>query len=179
MHATADGSGAASHPHDPAWRSSRALWHDAAVQLQVRCRCDVLRTIDTGRVGPWRLRCKQCGDVLYDPRAQVAEVPLPLELPDDQDDGDLDTEFQRRLMESAELKVMMSSDGEEVQRCARHPQRPIVAACTRCSDLLCRACLDRVDDEFVCSACIAQVAGARPEGDDRGVMAWFRKLFGR
>ncbi len=150
------------------------------VQLQVRCRCNVLRTIDTGQVGPWRLRCKQCGDVLYDPRAEVAEVPLPLELPGDDDDGlHEDSEFQRRLMESAELKVMMSSDGEEAQRCPRHPKRPIVAACTRCSDLLCRSCLDKIGDEFVCASCIASVAGARPAGDERGVMSWFRKLFGR
>lgn len=148
------------------------------VQLQVRCRCDVLRRIDTGQVGPWRLRCKQCGDVLYDPRAQAAEVPLPLELPDDDDGRHDDTDFQRRLMESAELKVMMSSDGEEAQRCPRHPKRPIVAACTRCSDLLCRGCLDKIGDEFVCAACIALVAGARPEGDAKGVMGWFRKLFG-
>jgi hypothetical protein len=148
----------------------------------------VLRTIDTGQVGPWRLRCKQCGDILYDPRAKAAEpIPLPL------DDGPLsgpprttseeqdlysDSDFQRRLMESAELKVMMSSDGEEAQRCARHPTRAVVAACTRCGDLLCKSCLDRIGDEFVCARCIALVAGARPAGDGKGVMGWFRKLFG-
>ncbi|MCO5165825.1 MAG: hypothetical protein M9894_05595 [Planctomycetes bacterium] len=138
----------------------------------------MLRTIDTGRVGPWRLRCKQCGDILYDPRAQAHEVSLPLDLPGEEDDPLEDTEFQRRLMESAELKVMMSSDGEEAQRCPKHPARPVVAACTRCSDLLCQACLDRIDDQFVCAGCVATVVGARPDGDGQGVLAWFRKLFG-
>jgi hypothetical protein len=159
-----------------------AVWHDLAVQLQVRCRCNVMRTIDTGQVGPWRLRCKQCGDVLYDPRAQAAEVPLALEIPREEpasDEGSVqDSEFQRRLMESAELKVMMSADPDQAERCRRHPKRPVVAACTRCAALLCKRCLDKIGDEFVCAECVADVASARPQGDERGVMAWFKKLFG-
>ena len=154
------------------------------MQLQVRCRCNVTRTIDTGQVGPWRLRCKQCGDVLYDPRAQATNVPLNLELPPgptsgDEHDPQEESEFQRRLLESAELKVMMSSEGEVAQRCRKHPKRAVVAACTRCGELLCKRCLDKVGDEFVCASCMAEVASARPEGDDKGVMAWFRKLFRR
>lgn len=141
-----------------------------------------MRTIDTGQVGPWRLRCKQCGDVLYDPRAKAADVPLPLEMPREEpsDEGSFkeqDSEFQRRLMESAELKVMMSADPDAAERCRRHPKRPVVAACTRCAGLLCKRCLDKIGDEFVCAECVASVATARPHGDERGVMAWFRKLF--
>jgi hypothetical protein len=169
-----------------------------AMRLQVRCRCDVLRTIDTTQVGPWRLRCKQCGDILYDPRASAAE-PVPLPFPDptrppppvatdtkrsgyapvpklDEDHDPLsDTEFQRRLMDSAELKVMMSSDGEESRPCPRHPQRPIVAACTNCSEFLCKRCLDKVGDAFVCAECAPELLTGPPKP---GVMGWLKRLFG-
>jgi hypothetical protein len=144
------------------------------VSLSVRCRCNVTRTIEPAKVGPWRLRCKQCGDVLYDPRAQAAEA-IPVE---EEEPGALDSVFQKRLMESAELKVMMSNDGENALPCQRHPSKPVVAACTRCSDLLCKSCLDRVGDEFVCSRCVAVAAGAIPKGEG-GLMAWFRRLMGR
>ena len=36
-------------------------WEDALEKL------DKFHRIDIAQVGPWRLRCKQCGDVLYDP----------------------------------------------------------------------------------------------------------------
>ncbi len=141
------------------------------MQLKVRCRCQVTRTIDTGKVGPFRLRCKQCGDVLFDPRAEAAE-PVVL----DDRPGVEDSTFFRRLQESAEIKVLMSSDGEESPPCPKHPDRRVVAACTRCSRLLCKRCLDRIDDDFVCSSCVAEAAGAKPPPG--GLMAWFRRVLG-
>ncbi len=163
------------------------------MELQVRCRCNVVRKIDPAKVGSFRLRCKQCGDVLFDPH-QAAPVPLdpfakpapaardPGMRPSGQgrigtgsDDGD--TDFQKRLLESAELNVMMSSDGEQAVTCRRHKKRRVVAACTRCADLLCKDCLDRIGDEFVCSKCIAQVATGEEAIPSGGVMSFFRKLF--
>ena len=47
--------------HDPLWEN------DCVQEYSVRCRCNVQRVINIEQVGPWRLRCKQCGDVLYDP----------------------------------------------------------------------------------------------------------------
>ncbi len=161
------------------------------MELSVRCRCQVVRKIDPAKVGQFRLRCKQCGDVLYDPN-QAAPVPLdPFAKPTARDPGirpsgqgaigkgsdDGDTDFQKRLLESAELKVMMSSDGEQAVNCRRHKKRKVVAACTRCADLLCKQCLDRIGDEFVCATCIAQVATGEEAVPSGGVMSFFRKLF--
>lgn len=172
------------------------------MQLSVRCRCNVRRTIDTSKVGAWRLRCKQCGDVLYDPSAnagpaqpvpQIATkrlgapvdlgedpfAPQDLKVPDleDEDDGVEDSQFQRWLHGSAELQVMLSSDGSDAPRCERHRDRKVVAACTRCSLLLCKKCLDRIDDEFVCSECVALVA-SKADPKQGGLTAWFKRLFG-
>lgn len=140
------------------------------MQISVRCRCNVQRTIDIDRVGPWRLRCKQCGDVLYDPSARVLEP----ELEESAEPGVTDSQFQRWLHGSAELKVMLSNDGEEAMRCERHPDRAVVAACTRCSAFLCKRCLDRVGDAFVCAACIHADDAARPRGWLARLLAWFR-----
>jgi hypothetical protein len=138
------------------------------VKIKVECRCK-RRTIDTDKVGPWRLRCKTCGEVLYDPRV----APLPDEL----EDSDVeDSVFQQWLNGSSDLNVLTSTDGEESQPCPKHPQLPVVAACTRCSSLLCKSCLDRVEDVFVCSDCIRQeLAGS---GEGKGMTAWLKRLFG-
>jgi hypothetical protein len=211
------------------------------VQFTVRCRCNVQRRIDTSQVGPWRLRCKQCGDVLYDPSAApipgthpgvtaaapppapTAAPPPPRPLPPPppavppqarprapktpiqqpghavpisdtgvvdpvlttpapshethDGEGGEDSTFQQWLHGSAELKVLLSSDGLPAPKCKRHPARRIVAGCTRCSELLCKFCLDRIDDEFVCSECVAAVA-TKVDLQDGGLKAWFRKIFG-
>lgn len=139
--------------------------------IQVVCRCRVRRTIDTREVGAWRLRCKQCGDVLYDPATAPAE-PAP-EAEDEEDD----TQFQRWLEGSGELKLLLSSEGDEAPPCPRHPSRRVVAACTRCAALLCKHCLDRIDDQFACAACVAEVA-ARVDPAQGGLFAWFRRLLG-
>lgn len=143
--------------------------------MQVRCRCEVTRKIDPAKVGPWRLRCKQCGDILYDPSAAAPAMPAR---PMTETDPTQESAFQRRLHESAELKVMMSSDGTEGQPCPRHRGKKIIAACTRCADLLCNACLDKIGDEFVCSRCIADVATGAPSDRPGGIMGFFRRLFG-
>lgn len=177
------------------------------------------------QVGAWRLRCKQCGDVLYDPAApppglQQQRAPQqpqrppqrsapkqpqgrgprkpPAQSPADRQraleakaesalrqlspapsfDSDPveDSTFQQWLEGSGELKVLLSSDGSKAPRCDRHPTRKIVAACTRCSALLCKACLDRIDDEFACSECVERVA--LKMDDSGGVLSWFKKIFG-
>ena len=88
-----------------------------------------------------------------------------------------DSEFQDWLQGSGELQVMLSNDGSATPFCPRHPDRRIVAACTRCSALLCKHCLDRIEDEFVCSACVTDVI---TEGEDGGgLVGWFRRLFNR
>jgi hypothetical protein len=167
----------------------------------VNCRCNVRREIDTAKVGPWRLRCKQCGDVLYDPSASDA-APLPgsrddLEAkaanvlsrltPAPRADSEIGTvpqatgqesTFQQWLEGSAELQVMHSSDGANVPRCQTHPDRRIVAACTRCAQLLCKNCLDRIDDEFACASCVTKVAAHLGEsGENTGLMGWFKRVF--
>jgi len=53
-----------------------------------------------------------------------------------------------------------------------------VAACTRCSELLCKRCLDRIDDEFVCAECVAKVASQVTDPSSRGLTKWFKRLFG-
>ena len=97
-------------------------------------------------------------------------------LPTEHDDEE--SQFQAWLQGSGELKVMHSSDGSNAPQCERHRGRRVVAACTRCSALLCKHCLDRIDDEFVCSECVAQVASGM-DPSKGGLKAWFRKLLGR
>ncbi|MDC3379424.1 hypothetical protein OAX78_03985 [Planctomycetota bacterium] len=145
------------------------------MHLSVRCSCNVQRTIDTSQVGPWRLRCKQCGDVIYDPSAEALEVATPVAPVIEEDP---DSQFQDWLEGSAELKVLLSADGTDAPRCQKHPAKRIIAACTRCSQLLCKKCLDRVDDEFVCSDCAIRVAAAGGEPGEGGFFGWFKRLFG-
>jgi hypothetical protein len=92
--------------------------------------------------------------------------------------NDEDSTFQRWLEGSGELKVLLSSDGSTAPKCDRHPKRRVVAACTRCSALLCKFCLDRIDDEFACSECVAKVA-AKVDLEEGGLKSWFRKVFGK
>jgi hypothetical protein len=147
------------------------------MNLSVRCRCNVQRTIDTSQVGPWRLRCKQCGDVLYDPTQEAAAAEaLEASREEEREEFD-DSMFQQWLEGSAELKVMMSTDGDSAPQCGRHPGRHIVAACTRCSALLCKSCLDRVSDAFVCSECLLEEVSDQESGG--GFMAWLKGLFWR
>ena len=74
--------------------------------------------------------------------------------------------------------VLLSTDGEDSPYCQRHPKRRIVAACTRCSGLLCKHCLDRIDDEFVCSECVQKVVASEAAGGGGGLLSWFKRLFG-
>ncbi|RMG07279.1 MAG: hypothetical protein D6731_24180, partial [Planctomycetota bacterium] len=90
---------------------------------------------------------------------------------------DEDSVFQRWLEGSAELKVLVSSDGSTSPKCKQHPERRVVAACTRCSALLCSRCLDRIGDEFACAECVARVA-AQTDPAQGGLKSWFRKVFG-
>ena len=143
------------------------------MQIQVRCRCAVARTIDTSSVGPWRLRCKTCGDVIYDPQSQ----PTPPAPPPVEEDN---SQFNDWLQGSAELKVLMSSEGDtDAETCAKHPKYKIVAACTRCAALLCKRCLDRVGDAFTCGDCLAkELAGpSKAAVAAHGIKAFFAKWF--
>jgi len=109
------------------------------------------------------------------PIGPVTDITAPAE----SDVGDTeDSTFQRWLRGSGELKVMLSSEGLEAPKCARHPRRRIVAACTRCSALLCKRCLDRIDDEFVCAECVAKVAAQVTDPGSGGLTPWFKRLFG-
>lgn len=145
------------------------------MRITVRCACAVPRTIDTDKVGSWRLRCKTCGDVIYDPKASAIE-PLV--------EDDEDSQFMQWLRESAELKVLMSSEGDRAappsQMCERHSDRRVVAACNRCSRLLCRACLDRIGESFTCSECVgATLAASGRGGKGGGLMGFLARLLGR
>ena len=141
------------------------------MRIAVHCRCAVSRTIDTDKVGPNRLRCTTCREIIYDPAA-VATTVEPQPDPDDE------SQFQQWLQGSAELKVLLSSEGEAApQNCPKHPTRKIVAACNQCSRLLCRACLDRVGEAFTCSACVAEaVTGKKVK--QGGFFAFLSRLFG-
>jgi hypothetical protein len=142
------------------------------MKIAVHCRCAVARTIDTDKVGPYRLRCTTCREVIYDP-AQVATVVEP------EPDPDEESSFQQWLEGSAELKVMLSSEGDpSPQSCPKHPQRRVVAACNKCSRLLCRACLDRVGETFTCSACVAETVTGKKQKKGKGFLSFLSRLFG-
>jgi hypothetical protein len=142
--------------------------------IKVRCRCAVERTIDTDTVGPWRLRCKQCHDTIYDPE-KAAQKRAQVETTDDEK-----SQFNDWLQGSAELKVLMSSEGEpeKTPNCPTHPKYKIVAACSKCDKLLCKHCLDRVGDQFTCSECVANALSEGRDGEGGGFMAFLRRLFG-
>jgi hypothetical protein len=138
------------------------------MKLAVHCSCAVARTIDTDKVGPYRLRCTTCREIIYDPNQQAVAV-----------EPESDSQFQTWLEGSAELKVLASSDGEGSPKlCPKHPERRVVAACNGCSALLCRACLDRVGDKFTCSACVDKTLGLKEKRADGGIGGFFTKLFG-
>lgn len=141
------------------------------MKVVVRCRC-TQRTIDTDQVGPWRLRCKQCHEIIYDPTPPPSAQKV--ETTDDER-----TQFNEFLQASNELKVLMSSEGEPDARfCAKHPKSRIVAACSRCEALLCKKCLDRVGDSFTCGDCVERQLLSSKESEARGFFAFFRRLFG-
>src|SRR4051812_29893242 len=143
------------------------------MRIAVHCRCAVARTIDTDKVGQNRLRCTTCREIIYDPAA-VATTVEPEPDPDDE------SQFQQWLQGSAELKVMLSSEGDPAaQNCPKHPNRRIVAACNQCSRLLCRACLDRVGEAFTCSACVAEAVTGKKKRKKGGFFAFFARLFGK
>jgi hypothetical protein len=142
------------------------------MQISVRCRC-TQRTIDTDQVGPWRLRCKTCQEIIYDPTAQAAKRPQ-VETTDDEK-----TQFNDFLQASNELKVLMSSEGEPDQRpCKKHPKYKIVAACSRCGALLCKKCLDRIGDAFTCGDCVEKQLFQSRESSG-GLLGFFKRLFAR
>ncbi len=144
------------------------------MMITARCRC-TQRTIDTDKVGPWRLRCKTCHEIIYDPQAAAAKKAAT-ETTDEER-----TNFNEFLQASNELKVLMSSEGEPDQRnCKAHPKYKIVAACSRCEKLLCKKCLDRVGDAFTCGDCIEkQLLSSKESGGGGGFFGFFRRLFGR
>lgn len=147
------------------------------MMITARCRC-TQRTIDTDKVGPWRLRCKTCQEIIYDPQAAAAAAkqrPSTVETTDEEK-----TQFNDFLQASNELKVLMSSEGEpDTRHCPRHPKYKIVAACGRCEKLLCKKCLDRVGDAFTCSDCIEKQLLSSKESSGGGLFAFFRRLFSR
>lgn len=138
------------------------------MKLKVSCRCKS-RVIDTEKAGPWRMRCKTCGEVLYDPR----NAHLPHE--ELEESAVEDTQFQNWLEGSSDLNVLTSTDGESTRPCPKHPELGVVAACTRCSSLLCKRCLDRVGDVFVCSECIRKEL---EQSAEKGMTGWLKRLFG-
>ena len=141
--------------------------------ITARCRCTE-RTIDTDKVGPWRLRCKTCQEIIYDPQAAAAKRPH-VETTDDER-----SQFTDFLQASNELKVLMSSEGEPDQRpCPKHPKYKIVAACSRCEKLLCKKCLDRIGDAFTCGDCVEKQLMSSRESGGGGLMAFFRRIFSR
>jgi hypothetical protein len=144
------------------------------MRLAVHCRCAVERTIDTDEVGPWRLRCKKCQEIIYDPAARPRERDLEPE-----GSTAAETQFHKWLQGSGELKVLASSAGDRMSplpSCPAHPRFKIVAACNRCSKLLCKRCLDRVGDSFTCAACVEQqLASPSEEG---GLLGRLRRLLG-
>jgi hypothetical protein len=141
------------------------------MKVLVRCKC-TQRTIDTDTIGPWRLRCKTCHEIIYDPTAQPAQART--ETTDEER-----TQFNDWLKGSAELKVLMSSEGDGAQKCKLHPKYPIVAACRECEKLLCKRCLDRVGDSFTCSDCVSRRLMGSQETEGRGIGAFFKRLFSR
>lgn len=136
------------------------------MKLSVKCKCAVKREIDTAAVGSCRLRCRTCGDVLYDPLARGAEAkPEPEPEPEDE------TAFQEWLEASRELKLILSSENEKSLPCPTHVDQRVVAACNHCARLLCKRCLDRVDDSFTCSACLDKAVAPPKRG-------WLGRMFG-
>ncbi len=149
------------------------VWQSRAMQIAVSCRCGVSRKLDTEKVGPWRIRCTTCREIIYDPaRAKPPLAPPP-------EPEVTDSDFTRWLTGSAELKVLLSSDGDgPAGRCPAHGGRKFVAACVRCSRLLCRACLDQVGEAFTCAECVRAELEERA-GTKRGIGGFLARLFGR
>jgi len=125
----------------------RSTWVRQGV-VTVRCGCKVERTVDVSGHVPWRVRCRSCGEVLFDPSATLV-VGASAEPPE----ARLEDRFRRWLSGSSELQVLPQGGAEE--RCALHASQPVVARCRRCARHLCRACLDRVGDAFMCAQCLA------------------------
>ena len=152
------------------------------MMITARCRCTE-RTNDTEKVGPWRLRCKTCHEIIYDPQAAAAAAAAktaPGKTVATETTDDEKTQFNDFLQASNELKVLMSSEGEPDQRpCPKHPKYKIVAACSRCDKLLCKKCLDRVGDAFMCAECVEKQLLSSRETSGGGFFAFFRKLFSR
>ncbi len=137
------------------------------MMIKVRCRC-AQRTIDTDKVGAWKLRCKTCQEIIYDPQSAGRGTDSTVEE---------HTNFDRWLQESNELKVLMSSDGEPDGRtCKKHPKYNVVAACNRCGQLLCKRCLDRIDEAFTCADCVAQLVASREK--EATFFARVKRFFG-
>jgi hypothetical protein len=146
------------------------------MHVKVRCRC-MQRTIDTDTVGPWRLRCKTCHEIIYDPQAASARAKKQPETSDEEK-----SQFNDWLQASNELKVLMSSDGETGLRpCPKHPKYKLIAACSGCEKLLCKKCLDRVGESFTCGDCVERkLFESRESGKTTGgLFAFLRRLFRR
>jgi len=153
------------------WREPAEPCQACSVKLEVRCRC-TRRTIDTDQVGPWRLRCKTCQEIIYDPQARAAQAT-------DTTDEER-TQFNDFLQASNELKVMMSSEGEpDARSCPKHPKYKIVAACSKCAKLLCKRCLDRIGDAFTCGDCVEKQLLSSRESEPRGLFAFFKRMFAK
>lgn len=136
--------------------------------FSVQCGCGKERAIDTRSLPPWRIRCKSCRQVLFDPTttlllgedapsgAATGADPGPASPPGRA--GEVDP-FARFLRSSAELTELKAA---ELERCARHPAQAPVATCNRCGKQLCRACLDQVGNAFGCASCLETQAPPAP-----------------
>ena len=115
--------------------------------LSVRCACNVEREIDTSVLRPWRVRCKRCQQVLFDPSATMVVGDAEVAAEDTQ-------ELDRWVSGSQQhLRPLDPGDTVEAMRCPTHPLQFVIAACKQCNRLVCRACVDQVGDALVCTDC--------------------------
>ena len=146
--------------------------------FSIRCGCGKERAIDTRSLPPWRIRCKSCRQVLFDPTTTLLlGEDGPGDAPDPPpafggggsaaarasgaspaDAAPFDP-FAKFLKSSAELTELQAAARE---RCARHPSQTPVATCNRCGRQLCRACLDQVGNAFACATCLEAQAPPTP-----------------
>jgi hypothetical protein len=116
----------------------------------VRCACNVERKIDTSVLRPWRVRCKRCKQVLFDPSSTMVVGNATVQEESTQ-------ELNRWVSGSHEhIRPLNLNETSEAMRCPTHPLQQVIAGCKQCNRLLCRACVDQVGESLVCSDCVGQ-----------------------